>query len=84
MTNDQFKKELEGRTLAFSVRLFNYLSTLPNKKVSWLIIDLKVCREMVIGRVNSPLYPWPFHFRTLELSNFRTSQRNSCTALSNV
>lgn len=39
MTNVEFKKELEGRTISFSVRLLNYLATLPNKKVFWLIID---------------------------------------------
>ena len=39
MTNAEFKKGLEERTLAFSVRLFDYLNTLPNKKVFWLIID---------------------------------------------
>jgi len=39
MTNGQFKRELEERTLVFSVRLLNYLSILPNKKVFWLITD---------------------------------------------
>ena len=39
MTNAEFKKELEERTLAFSVRLLDYLDTLPNKKMFWLIID---------------------------------------------
>jgi hypothetical protein len=39
MTNAEFKKGLEERTLAFSVRLLDYLSLLPNKKVFWLIID---------------------------------------------
>lgn len=39
MTNEEFKKSLEERTLAFSVRLLNYLSSLPNKKVFWLIMD---------------------------------------------
>lgn len=39
MTNAEFKKGLEERTLAFSVRLLNYLDALPNRKVFWLIID---------------------------------------------
>ena len=39
MTNAEFKKELEERTLAFSVRLLDYLDTLPNKKMFWLITD---------------------------------------------
>lgn len=39
MTNEEFKKCLEERTLAFSVRLLDFLSSLPNKKVFWLIID---------------------------------------------
>ena len=37
MTNAEFKKGLEERTLAFSVRLFDYLNTLPNKKS--LLVD---------------------------------------------
>lgn len=39
MTNAEFKKELEERTLSFSVRLLDHLDTLPNKKVFWLIVD---------------------------------------------
>ena len=39
MTNAEFKNGLEERTLAFSVRLLNYLGSLPNRKVFWLIID---------------------------------------------
>lgn len=39
MANGEFKKGLEARTILFSVRLLNYLSALPNKKVFWLIID---------------------------------------------
>jgi four helix bundle protein len=39
MTNTEFKKGLEERTLAFSVRLLDYLDTLPNRKVFWLIVD---------------------------------------------
>ena len=39
MTNTEFKKELENRTLAFSVRLMNHLDALPNRKVFWLITD---------------------------------------------
>jgi four helix bundle protein len=39
MTNAEFKKGLEERTLAFSVRLLDYLDTLPNRKIFWLIVD---------------------------------------------
>ncbi len=39
MTNSEFKKGLEERTLSFAVRLFDHLNTLPNKKVFWLIVD---------------------------------------------
>ncbi len=39
MTNAEFKKRLEERTLAFSVRLLDYLDSLPNRKLFWLIID---------------------------------------------
>ena len=39
MTNAEFKKGLEERTLAFSVRLLDYLDSLPNRKLFWLIID---------------------------------------------
>lgn len=39
MTNAEFKKVLEDRTLAFSVKLLDYLGSLPNRKVFWLIID---------------------------------------------
>ena len=39
MTNEAFKKNLEERTLAFSVRLLGYLDALPNRKVFWLIVD---------------------------------------------
>lgn len=37
MTNREFKEKLEARTLAFSVRLLNYLSTLPSQQIFWLI-----------------------------------------------
>jgi len=39
MTNAEFKKELEQRTLDFSVRLLNHLGTMPNKSVFWLVIN---------------------------------------------
>jgi four helix bundle protein len=39
MTNADFKKGLEERTLAFSVRLLDYLDVLPNRKMFWLIVD---------------------------------------------
>lgn len=39
MTNGEFKRQLEERTLVFTVRLLNFLARLPNKKIFWLIID---------------------------------------------
>jgi len=39
MTNTEFKKGLEKRTLDFSVRLLNHLGALPNKCVFWLIVN---------------------------------------------
>ena len=39
MTNAEFKKGLEERTLDFSVMLLNYLGSLPNRKIFWMIID---------------------------------------------
>ena len=39
MTNAEFKKRLEERTLVFSIRLLDYLDALPNRKVFWLIVD---------------------------------------------
>ena len=38
-TNAEFKKELEERTLGFSIRLLNHLDALPNRSVFWLITD---------------------------------------------
>ena len=37
MNNKEFKAALEERTLAFSVRLLNFLSILPNRRIFWLI-----------------------------------------------
>lgn len=39
MTNEEFKRQLEERTLAFTVRLLNFLARLTNRKIFWLIID---------------------------------------------
>jgi len=37
MTNQEFKEALEERTLVFSIRLLNFLATLPNQQLFWLI-----------------------------------------------
>lgn len=39
MTNEAFKRQLEERTLEFSIRSLNFLAKLPNKKIFWLITD---------------------------------------------
>jgi four helix bundle protein len=39
MTNAEFKKGLEERTLAFSIRLLDYLDKLPDRNVFRLVVD---------------------------------------------
>ena len=75
MTNEEIKKNLEERTLAFSVRFFDYLNTLPNKKIFWLVIDQLGRSGSSIGanyREANRAESKADHFRTLERSNVRT------------
>ena len=39
MTNEEFKRTLEERTLVFTLRLLNFLAKLPKTNIFWLIID---------------------------------------------
>ena len=39
MNNDEFRRQLEKRTLEFSVSLLNLLAKLPEKKVLWTLIN---------------------------------------------
>ncbi len=38
MTNEEFKKELEERTLAFAVNVLSFLYKLPNENIYWVLI----------------------------------------------
>jgi len=39
MNNDEFRRNLEQRTLDFSVRLLNFIAKLPEKKVLWCVVN---------------------------------------------
>jgi four helix bundle protein len=39
MTNDDFKKQLEERTLTFAVDVLNFLYQLPDENIYWVLIN---------------------------------------------
>ena len=38
MTNEEFKKELEERTLRFAVDVMSFLKKLPNESIYWVLV----------------------------------------------
>ena len=38
MTNEEFKKELEERTLTFAVDVMSFLQKLPNESIYWVLV----------------------------------------------